>query len=57
MFSNPNGIVRDPFCGSGSTLVAARTVGRRFIGMELDGGHFLTASRRVETTLAPMAAS
>ena len=49
-FCKPDGIVLDPFCGSGSTLVAARTVGRRFIGIELDGEHFLTASRRVETT-------
>jgi adenine-specific DNA-methyltransferase len=46
-FCKPDGIVLDPFCGSGSTLVAARTAGRRFIGIELDGEHFLTASRRV----------
>jgi site-specific DNA-methyltransferase (adenine-specific) len=54
-FCKPDGIVLDPFCGSGSTLVAARTVGRRYIGIELDGEHFLTASRRVETrrTAAP----
>jgi adenine-specific DNA-methyltransferase len=49
-FCEPDGIVLDPFCGSGSTLVAARSIGRRFIGIELDGEHFLTASRRVETT-------
>jgi site-specific DNA-methyltransferase (adenine-specific) len=44
----PDGIVLDPFCGSGSTLVAARSAGRRFIGIELDGEHFLTASRRLQ---------
>jgi DNA modification methylase len=43
----PGGIVLDPFCGSGSTLLAARDTGRRFIGIELDPGHYLTASERL----------
>lgn len=32
----PGGIVLDPFCGSGSTGVAAVAGGWRFLGMELD---------------------
>jgi len=38
----------DPFMGSGSTGVAAVEMGRKFIGIELDDGHFTNACRRIE---------
>jgi adenine-specific DNA-methyltransferase len=46
-FSPSGGIVLDPFCGSGSTLIAARDSGRNFIGIELDPRHYLTATERL----------
>ncbi|MBN9585731.1 MAG: DNA methylase [Afipia sp.] len=45
--SKPDAMVLDPFCGSGSTLVAARELKRRFVGIELDRTHYNTARSRL----------
>jgi site-specific DNA-methyltransferase (adenine-specific) len=42
-----NGLVLDPFMGSGTTGVAALQTGRRFLGIELDPGYFALAEKRV----------
>lgn len=45
--TRPGDLVLDPFAGSGSTLMAAAGLGRRFVGIELDAGHVGTARRRL----------
>jgi DNA modification methylase len=47
-FTGANGIVCDPFMGSGTTGVAAAKLGRRFIGIELEPTYFDIACRRIE---------
>jgi DNA modification methylase len=46
-FTNPGDTVLDPFCGSGSTLVAAAEITRLYVGIELDRRHHGTACARL----------
>jgi site-specific DNA-methyltransferase (adenine-specific) len=50
--TNPDDLVVDPFCGSGSTAVAALRLGRRFQGCEIDARYARLARRRIELELA-----
>lgn len=43
----PAGIVLDPFCGSGSTGVAAKNLGFGFVGIEMDAAYVEIAKRRI----------
>lgn len=42
----PDGLVLDPFAGSGTSGAAALALGRRFIGIEIDPGYADLAARR-----------
>lgn len=46
-FSPTLGTVLDPFAGSGSSLLAAKMLGRNYIGMELDATYHAIAERRL----------
>ncbi len=44
-------LVIDPFAGSGSTLVAAKLLGRRYMGFELNSEYVDTCTTRLEPTV------
>lgn len=44
----PGSLILDPYLGSGSTGIAAVTMGHRFIGIEIDPDYFQIACTRIE---------
>lgn len=47
MITPPNGVVLDPFMGSGSTGVAAKKLGFAFIGIEKEPEYLEIAEKRI----------
>jgi site-specific DNA-methyltransferase (adenine-specific) len=47
-YTNKGGIVLDNCMGSGTTGVACKNTGRKFIGIELDQRYFGIAKERIE---------
>lgn len=46
--------VLDPFCGSGTTAIVARRLGRRFVGIELNADYVAMSIRRIEREQPPL---
>lgn len=46
-FTRPGDIILDPFCGTGTTGVAAVSLGRKFIGLDIDAARIANAKIRL----------
>jgi len=53
-FCPPEGIVLDPFMGSGTTAVAAKMLKRNYIGFEICPDYCKLAERRIKQTALPL---
>jgi modification methylase len=48
LLEEEDGIVIDPFCGTGTTLVAAKLLGKKYIGIDISKEYVEYAKRRLE---------
>ena len=54
--TRPGQLVLDPFCGSGSTLVAAKSSNRDFLGFDVDPKAVTVAKKRLAPDMFELAA-
>ncbi|MDR2426381.1 MAG: site-specific DNA-methyltransferase [Endomicrobium sp.] len=48
LLSNSDDIVLDPFCGSGTTCVAAKNLGRKYLGIEINPEYVSLSEERIK---------
>jgi len=56
-FTREGDVVLDPFCGSGTTLVAAQRLGRRWIGFDIKREYVEIAANRIDAKFTEHVAS
>lgn len=49
LYSYLDDVVLDPFCGSGSTLVAAKILGRKYVGYDVNPKYVILSRRRLRS--------
>ena len=52
LFSNSGETILDPYCGSGTSLLAAESMGRKWIGIELEPKYVKIAQARIDAEMA-----
>ncbi len=47
LYTQPGDVVLDPFMGSGSTAIAAKLIGRQYVGYEISDEYCALAQKRL----------
>jgi site-specific DNA-methyltransferase (adenine-specific) len=51
LFTQEGDVVLDPFIGSGTTAVAAKQLGRHYVGIEKEGNYYALAEKRIQSAV------
>lgn len=54
VYTKPGDVILDPFCGSGTVLLAAKLLGRKYIGIEKSKEYCELSQRRVDGANVPL---